>query len=874
MKRILSLVLVCSMILSSVPAFAEQGTENEKGFFGKAWDSVSGAASTAWDATTGAVENAWDATADFAETAWDATTNAAEVAWDATTGAVETAWDATTGAVETAWDWTQGAATDAWNWTADAATSAWIWTTGAVNDAWNWTTQAAVDVADWTSKAATDAWHWTTGAATDAWNWTQNAANDAWTWTCETAIYTWTATSKAVSGTWDNIFGELTGVGPHHLCISSPLFKSTELIGEWTDNDGTYMECFIHNSDYEITLIATSRDEETLPPSVGEMDFANFVALNFDSATFAQDVASGAGVRAMAQELRFKAIDDGLPVYGRALGVWTDHYIVCFIITSFVPVSASDNTIDETSLIEIDELYDLWLETLSIYETRKYDFETAHINETANAGTLTPSKVMTANRIFDEERFHALNGGHGWAAERANNMIDNIQGIFKGYRSKITGDDNLANGSDRLLTTINGASYQIQSKYYETAYASIYACFDDDWKFRYWDSNDKPMQIEVPSDQYDKAIEYMRRFISEGKLTHVTEDGRVITITDPDEAVNIVKKGHITYKQAKHIAHAGNIYSLTYDAVNGCVDCASSIGISAVVEFAVGMWSGDDINTALKKSIYTGLEVGGSSFIISVLSSQLSKTGLNSLLVGSSEAVVKLMGPKAAATFVNAFRHGNKIYGAAAMKSAAKLLRGNFITDTVSMIVVSVPDVVDTFRGRISGKQLLKNLATTGGGIIGGSGGWFGGAALGSMIFPGVGTVIGGILGSVTGGFVVQVATDTVADMIVADDADEMLDIVSEEFKILATEYLISETDAEAVATELNNMITADALKDMFASSARNMYAREIFLRPIMESVIAERVDIELPTAEEYQDVLIDVMESIYDEIEEEVMVP
>ncbi|MBR3927791.1 MAG: hypothetical protein IKJ65_02170 [Clostridia bacterium] len=149
MKRILSLVLVYSMILSSVPAFAEQGTENEKGFFGKAWDSVSGAASTAWDATTGAVENAWDATADFAETAWDATTNAAEVAWDATTGAVETAWDATTGAVETAWDvttgavetawdWTQGAATDAWNWTADVATNVWSATTNAAVGAWNW----------------------------------------------------------------------------------------------------------------------------------------------------------------------------------------------------------------------------------------------------------------------------------------------------------------------------------------------------------------------------------------------------------------------------------------------------------------------------------------------------------------------------------------------------------------------------------------------------------------------------------------------------------------------------------------------------------------------------------------------------------------
>ena len=786
---------------------------------------------------------------------------------DSVGNGLNSAWNWTQDAANEAWNWTSDKALQAWSWTSNTATDVWTWTTGAANDAWNWTTNSASDAADWTGKAAADAWHWTTGAANDAWIWTQKTAGDAWTWTCETASNTWTVTSQAVSGTWDDLFGELSEEGPHHLCVSSPLFESSKIIGEWTDNDGVYTECFTYSSDYEITLIAAARGEETIPPSVGEIDFSDLVALNYESATFAQDVASGAGVRAMAQELRFKAIEDGLPVYGRALGVWTDHYVVCFVITSFIPVSESDNEIDETLLVEIDEFYDLWLDTLSIYETRKYDFETARISDTIPAGNLTASNVMTANRIFDEERFHSTKGGHGFAAERANSLIDNIQGIFTGQRSKITGDDNALNGSDRLLTSADGVSYQIQSKYHSTAYDSIYACFDDNGTFRYFDADGKPMQIEVPSDQYDDAVAYMRRYISEGKVTG---------ITDPDEAINIVKKGHITYKQAQRIAHAGNIYSLAYDAVNGCVECASSFGISAVVEFAVGMWNGDDIDTALQKSVYTGLEVGGSSFVISVLSSQLSKTGLNSLLVGSSEAVVNIMGPKAAATFVNAFRHGNNIYGAAAMKSAAKLLRGNVITATVSMVVVSIPDAVDTFRGRISGKQLLKNLATTGGSIAGGTGGWFGGAALGTMVFPGVGTVIGGIIGSVVGGFTVQIATDAVADLIVEDDADEMLDIISEEFKVLAVEYLLSESEAELVAEELNRVITADALKDMFASSSRSMYAREIFLRPLMESVTAERAVIELPTAQEYQDTLIAVMEDIYDETEigEEVTVP
>ncbi len=149
MKRILSLMLICSIILSSIPAFAEQGTENEKGFFGKAWDSVSGAASSAWDATTGAVESALDATADFAETAWDATTNAAEVAWDATTGAVGTAWDATTDFAESAWNATTNAAENVWDTTTGAVVTAWDATTGFAVNVWSATTDAAVGAWNW-----------------------------------------------------------------------------------------------------------------------------------------------------------------------------------------------------------------------------------------------------------------------------------------------------------------------------------------------------------------------------------------------------------------------------------------------------------------------------------------------------------------------------------------------------------------------------------------------------------------------------------------------------------------------------------------------------------------------------------------------------
>lgn len=93
------------------------------------------------------------------------------------------------------------------------------------------------------------------------------------------------------------------------------------------------------------------------------------------------------------------------------------------------------------------------------------------------------------------------------------------------------------------------------------------------------------------------------------------------------------------------------------------------------------------------------------------------------------------MGPKASALLINAFRDGGNIYGAAAMKSAAKLLRGNVITAGATVVILSSFDIANIFQGRISGKQLFKNLANTATTVAGGTGGWIGGAAVGSIHF-------------------------------------------------------------------------------------------------------------------------------------------
>ncbi|MCC8105574.1 MAG: hypothetical protein LIO99_06145 [Clostridiales bacterium] len=104
-----------------------------------------------------------------------------------------------------------------------------------------------------------------------------------------------------------------------------------------------------------------------------------------------------------------------------------------------------------------------------------------------------------------------------------------------------------------------------------------------------------------------------------------------------------------------------------------------------MLTLATEVWDGKEFDDALRTATYSGIKVGGTAFVTSIIAAQLSKAGLNSALVGSSEAIVTMMGPKASAVLINAFRSGTKpIYGAAAMKSAAKLLRGNTITAGVS----------------------------------------------------------------------------------------------------------------------------------------------------------------------------------------------
>ncbi|MDY5496389.1 MAG: hypothetical protein SPF99_00180 [Anaerobutyricum sp.] len=456
-------------------------------------------------------------------------------------------------------------------------------------------------------------------------------------------------------------------------------------------------------------------------------------------------------------------------------------------------------------------------------------------NIIGEVGGFLASNVETVKRIQQNKLF-MTSKGHGFAAERANNLYD----AFKGIKGEVVGDDFLLNGPDRKIINRNGDITWVQDKYYMSAKGSVEAAFDENGIYKYVYGDDKlPMQLEVPKDQYDDAVKLMKEKISNGKIQN---------ISDPEEAENIVRKGNVTYKQAVNIAKAGNIDSLKYDAANGIISASSAAGISFVLDYAVCRLNGEQPDVALKNAIYNGFKTGGVVFATFVISSQIARTGVKNALVPTTEALSKVLGKEVCKSIIE--QTGMNVAGMTTAKitsKVAEVLSKELITDGVFVVVLTTMDVSELLRGRISEEELLKNLTVT---IVstsaGMAGGCIGGAA-GSFVLPGAGALLGKIAGSVLAGGTAAFASELVADKIYKSDADEMFDIITTEFQKLGEEYLISEEEGQLISEELSKKLTGKILKDMFESKDRTKYANNM-LEPLFQKQVNKREKLEIPS--------------------------
>ena len=456
-------------------------------------------------------------------------------------------------------------------------------------------------------------------------------------------------------------------------------------------------------------------------------------------------------------------------------------------------------------------------------------------NDDVENGGLAASNRGVVNKLFDEERFHARQG-HGFAAERANHLEDRLHG----KKARIEGDNNIKNGPDRSVMQSDGAKILIQSKYCATGTRSINGCFENNGSgvFRYLDSSGNPMIIEVASDTYEDAVRAMARKI---------ENGQIPGVADPAKASEIVKPGNFTYQQARNIAKAGNVDSIIYDAKSGAVISVSAFGISAAITLAVSLWNGDEPKLALKNAAFSGLKVGGTALLTTVLASQISKSSISGLMTPAFQSVAKTLSPKVYAALANAFRNGSTLTGAAAINSAAKLLKGNVISAAVTAAVLSMFDIKDVVRGRISGSQMVANAAKTTTTVIGGTAGWIGGSAAGTIVLPGVGTVVGGLIGSLVAGSGISVLVDKVTGKFRDSDAEKMIQLIQEAFFDICEEYLLGQDEAEKVSDNLAPKINEKTLKMMHVNKNRYCYAKAL-IEPLALLEVEKRPTVGIPS--------------------------
>lgn len=424
--------------------------------------------------------------------------------------------------------------------------------------------------------------------------------------------------------------------------------------------------------------------------------------------------------------------------------------------------------------------------------------------------------LMAGGAAWNEnQRMFGIGGqGHGIAAERGNNVIDRVFG----RDARVVGDNNAKNGADRI---VNGQ--EIQTKYHATGARSIGSAFDgQNGNFKYFDSNGKPMPIEVPKDQHEAALKTMQQKI---------RDGKVPGVTDPNAAKDLVVRGNLTYEQAVNITKFGTVESITYDISEGAVIGIAAGGISFAITATVYYMNTRDPKAALRTAAIQAGKTFGQTTLVFVTTQQLHRLSvvqstLNRIDVSSCSKTVK-----------NFLEKG---LGVNSTSGVNKALRGTVLTSVVLIAATSGPDFVKMVRGRISKAQFAKNIAVTTSGMAGGAVGAIVGGVVCAPLGP-VGAIAGRVGGGIIGGLVSSVLSNKLASKFMEEDKDKMLRIVESQLEYLARTFMLSQDEIDNVMANLGKIINQKALETIHAARDNRRAMANFFLKPVVVSVVKQR---------------------------------
>lgn len=432
------------------------------------------------------------------------------------------------------------------------------------------------------------------------------------------------------------------------------------------------------------------------------------------------------------------------------------------------------------------------------------------------------------NAFYGEVK-HLMDGarGHGYAAEYANNTVDRLKSKSVESAAQMLDEQGrqVKHGADRLVNNV-----EIQTKYCKTASETIGAAFKNkEAIYIRSDGSGKMMQIEVPRDQYQEALNLMQKRIDSGQVPNVSLG---------EDATNYVRRGYFTYEQSFNVAKAVTIESITVDLASGVVCCAQVAGITAVVLFAQSMWQGAEPKEALKSSLQASLSVMGKGTLIYTLTMQLSRKEIANVFApkaftadGISKGFEGVSNPAyiLSENVALQIRSSSIATSSLGQKLGIDKVSGRqLIGSTVTVAVVFGPDILRALQGKISMKQLLKNSA------IGAAG--MGGAAIGQALIPVP------VVGAMAGGAIGGIAAKKTLDHFVEDDAKEMFRILKEEFIDQTVLANLSSEEFEMVTMKtVGNKKISKMLQKMYQSKNSREYARIDIMQVNIIEVIKSR---------------------------------
>lgn len=357
-------------------------------------------------------------------------------------------------------------------------------------------------------------------------------------------------------------------------------------------------------------------------------------------------------------------------------------------------------------------------------------------NSTNSRNLSEPTAAQATNFMANHAREqytqmgqYSARQGHGFAAEDANTMADRL----RLHNVESVGRNMSRHGADRLVDGV-----AVQTKYCKSAYDSVVAAFDGNGRGMYMYPGQK---LEVPADQYDQALKYLRARIA---------NGQVQGLDDPSRASEMLLRGAVTYQQSQNITRAGNLDSLKFDVKTQLGTCAAAAALSGVVGYVSAKTQGLNNSEALKEAGKRSATSGTVALSAGVATQQLLRTA-------SGKAVQKALtknideGLKAASRTATGARVVNALAGSGGRGAMAKALGSNLVTGTVILAAQTVPDAIALGRGKITGAEFGKRCGRNATAMAGGIAGAKIGAAAGCCLGPvgaGVGAVVGAIGGS------------------------------------------------------------------------------------------------------------------------------